>query len=78
MASYLLDGTYVYFRFNDTDTVMVVMNKNNETVELDLARFEERLGGFRSGTDVITGDSHELDNALSLPPRSVQVLELAH
>jgi glycosidase len=70
------DGTYVYFRHDDEDSVMVVLNKNAEAFPLDLARFRERLEGYREAHDVITGEVHPLGSALNLPPRSVRVLEL--
>jgi glycosidase len=70
------DGTYVYFRHDSEDSVMVILNKNEEARPLDLARLQERLEGFREAHDVITGEVHPLQEALDLPPRSVQVLEL--
>jgi glycosidase len=70
------EGTYVYFRHGDEDSVMVVLNKNADAFPLGLARFRERLEGYREARDVITGEVHPLGTALNLPPRSVQVLEL--
>jgi len=70
------NGTYVYFRHDADDSVMVVMSKNAEATELDLSRFAERLEGFSSAHDVITGQSQPLSGSLNLPPRSVLVLEL--
>jgi glycosidase len=70
------NGTYVYFRHDDQDSVMVVLNKNKKPVELELVRFQERLQGFSSASDIISGETQVLDKTLALPPRSVQVLEL--
>jgi glycosidase len=70
------NGTYVYFRHDDDVAVMVVLNKNETAVDLDLARFEERLQGYTRAVGVISGATHQLDKALKLPPRSVQVLDL--
>jgi len=70
------NGTYVYFRHDDSDSVMVVLNKNETAVDLELARFAERLNGFSSVTDVISGQTMELGKTLGLLPRSVQVFEL--
>ena len=61
---------------DDSDSVMVVLNKNEEAVELDLARFAERLQAFTGATDVVTDETRALGKTLELPPRSVQVLEL--
>jgi glycosidase len=70
------DGTYVYFRHDADDSVMVVLNKNAEETELGLSRFAERLKGFGTATDVISGAKLRLGTSISLPARSVMVLEL--
>jgi glycosidase len=70
------DGTYVYFRHDANDSVMVVLNKNATTVELALERFAERLAGYANARDVISGETLPLGATLSLDPRSVRLLEL--
>jgi glycosidase len=70
------DGTYAYFRYDQDDAVMVVLNKNRQARSLDLARFAERLSGRREARDVVTEAVYPLDRPLRLPPRSVLVLEL--
>ena len=70
------DGSYAYFRHDETDSVMVVLNKNREAVDLELARFAERLQGFDSAHDVVTGETLPLGDTLPLAPRSVRVLDL--
>lgn len=70
------DGSYVYFRHDDRDSVMVVINKNDAAVDLALERFSERLQGFGEARDVITGEILPLGETLPLPPRSVRVLDL--
>ena len=70
------DATYVFFRHDDSDAVMVVFNKNEEAYPLRLDRFAERLAGFDTATDVTSGQTLALGETLELPPRSVLVLEL--
>ena len=71
------DGNaYVYFRYDNDDTVMVAFNRGFEAMTLATARFEERLDGRRSASDVLTGRKLELGEAIELPPRSVQILEI--
>lgn len=72
------DGTYVYFRHDAKDSVMVVLNKNAEDTELGLSRFAERLNGFNTAVDVISGASLRLGTSITLPARSVMVLELGN
>jgi len=68
--------TYVYFRYDDEDSVMVVINKNTGAVALELERFAERLQGYGEARDVLTGEAFRLDSAMPMPGRSVRVLEL--
>ena len=70
------EGTYVYFRYDENDTVMVALNKNSEAAELELARFAERLQHHDRATDVISGERHMLGESITLPARSVTVLDL--
>jgi glycosidase len=69
-------GTYVYFRYDDDDTVMVILNKNPEPFTLDLDRFEERLARHGTASNVISGERLSLGDSLELPGRSVLVLDL--
>ncbi|MGI9234817.1 MAG: glycoside hydrolase family 13 protein [Woeseiaceae bacterium] len=71
-----IKNVYAYFRYDDDDTVMVVFNLGQEAVEIDTARFAERLGDARSAVDVISGKSVELGEALELSPRAVLLLEV--
>jgi len=48
------DGTYVYFRYNLTKTIMVVTNSLDKEVALDTARFRERIQGFSAAMNVVT------------------------
>ena len=68
--------TYVYFRYDGKQKVMVALNKNSKDVTLDAGRFREMLAGMRSGTDVITGRSIPLTDKFTLPARSVLVMEV--
>jgi glycosidase len=70
------DDTYVYFRHDGRKKVMVAFNKGAKQAVLPSARFREMLAGVRSGVDVLTGKTFALDTALTLPARSVVVLEL--
>jgi glycosidase len=72
------DGTYVYFRYDDANKVMVVFNKNSSEKTLETARFREVLPAQSSATDVLTGRHYELNESLTVPARSVLVLQLDH
>ena len=68
---------YVYFRFmKKRGSVMVVVNTSEETKELKLDRYQERLDGFIGGIDVVTGKDSRFDENLKLEPMSIKILEL--
>lgn len=69
-------GTYVYFRYNDNDKIMVILNKNHETTSLSLVRFSEMLDEKNAWSDVITGETVTLEGTLTLEGRSVTILEI--
>lgn len=70
------NGTYSYFRYNQTQTVMVVMNKQQQPVTLDLARFSEVLVPGKTATEVISGKSITLNKQLTVPARGTLVLDI--
>jgi glycosidase len=68
--------TYVYFRYDDKNKVMVALNKNKTEMTLDTARFVEMLKGVKQGRDVISGKTVSLDGKVTLPARSALIVEL--
>jgi len=69
-------NVYVYFRYDEDDTVMVVFNRGDAAESIDLERFNERLDPAAQGTDVITGEAYDLSSKLEIAPRSVLLLEV--
>jgi len=70
------DGTYVYFRYDNAKTIMIVTNSLDKEINLGTARFAERMGGFQTAVNVIN-DSRLSDlSSIKLPARSVLVFEL--
>ncbi|SDC45118.1 glycoside hydrolase family 13 protein [Niabella drilacis] len=70
------DGVYVYFRYDDRQTIMCAMNTNNKLATIATSRFGEVLQRFRQGTDVVRGSRVALGDSLALQPMSNLVLEL--
>jgi glycosidase len=69
------DGIYCYFRYNETETLMVILNKQDKAVSLPLDRFKERLQGLSMAKDVLSGKSFNLKKNVELPARSSMILE---
>jgi neopullulanase len=70
------NGVYVYFRYDDRQTIMCVMNTNNNEATIDLSRFEERLNGYTKALDVATGTAFNLEKKLTLGGKYLLVMEL--
>jgi neopullulanase len=70
------NGTYVYFRYDDKNTVMVATNQTDKPVALDMARFAERTQGFTKAKNVLTGDAIGDLKTIQLPAKTALVLEL--
>ncbi|HMU10912.1 MAG TPA: alpha-amylase family glycosyl hydrolase [Ferruginibacter sp.] len=70
-----LDGVYVYFRYDDKQTIMVIMNTAKEKKNLTMKRFAERTNGFSRVKNILTGAVNELAD-LSLESYDSVVFEL--
>ena len=69
-------GTYTYFRYDDHKIIMVVLNKNKTDTVLDTNRFHEVLATTARATDVLTGNAVDVSQSVTVPARSVLILEM--
>lgn len=70
------NGVYVYFRYNDDESVMVILNNNDESRTFTTERFAENLQGYRSGSDIIHRTHFDQLRMISVPARSARIIEL--
>lgn len=70
------DNVYVYFRYNEKETVMVVVNNSATAKTFKTDRFAESIKTHKSGTDVVTGKTVNLAGEITMEPKSAMVLEL--
>lgn len=70
------EGVYVYFRHNDAQKVMVILNNNDEARAVETQRFQEVLGQSTRGVDVVTQQAHDVTRRIEVPARSATILEL--
>lgn len=70
------NNVYVYFRYTDTKTVMVVVNNsdNNQTIKTN--RFHENIEKFSTGKDILSSKTIDLKQDLTIESKSVLILEL--
>ncbi|MDG5799060.1 glycoside hydrolase family 13 protein [Marinilabiliaceae bacterium ANBcel2] len=69
--------TYVYFRYNEKEAVMVMMN-NSEKREnkIELSRFAEILNDYKGGKEIVSGKIFETLNYITIPAKSAYIIEL--
>ena len=71
------DGVYVYFRFDEDETVMVLLNNNREGSQLvDTHRFAECIRDYTQAEDVLSGEKIRDLRAIPIEAKSVRILEL--
>ena len=67
---------YVYFRYNDKEKVMVVLNNNESAQTLKTDRFSEMMENYTSGEEVISGKTYTDLKSLDVPAKSAMIIEL--
>ncbi len=70
------NNVYVYFRYNEKETVMVLINNNSEKQALKTNRFKESIQNLKSGKEVLSGTTFDLNNAIEIEGKSALILEL--
>lgn len=70
------NGVYVYGRIKDNNGVLVILNGaiTDQTVTMD--RFSDITSGYTSGRDVITSQTFEFKNTITVPAKGEFILEL--
>ncbi len=69
------NGTYVYFRYDDKEAVMVIINKSNSQL-VPTAKYNEILKNYSSGRDVITNESISNLGNIYMEGYSARIIEL--
>ncbi|MDM1552029.1 glycoside hydrolase family 13 protein [Empedobacter falsenii] len=71
-------NVYVYFRYNENESVMVILNANPEKQTFKLDRFAESLNGFTSGKDIISDKflPININGEITIDGKSSMIIEL--
>jgi len=71
------NNLYVYFRYNEKESVMIVLNNNEkETRTITKDRYLEALKGFTHGKEVITGAEINDLASFKIAPKTAMIIEL--
>ena len=69
-------GVYVYERYLNGQSIIVILNGANQEVNLPLSRYNEILRGKTKGTDIITNRVIPLAGELKINAKEVLILEM--
>ncbi|MFA9189586.1 glycoside hydrolase family 13 protein [Flavobacterium magnesitis] len=70
------NNVYVYFRYTDSKTVMVVVNNNLTSSAINPKRFQENIKNFKFGKDIFSKKTIDLNYEFTIEAQSVLLLEL--
>ena len=70
------NNVYVYFRYNDSERVMVVLNNSTDAQSLELSRFAEMIKESKYGQEILSGNEIEFNGTLKVEAKSSMIIEL--
>ena len=70
------NGAYVYFRYTDAESIMVVTNNTTQEKTLALDRFKERISGYQLGKEVVSEKTFNLNQSITIPANTTYIIEL--
>lgn len=70
------NNVYVYFRHNENETVMVILNNSSEEQRIDPKRFSEVINKKKYGVEVTSGVKIDFDKDIKISGKTAYILEL--
>ncbi len=70
------NNVYSYFRYNENDTVWVILNYGDEEALVETGRFAEMLGQHRRGHEIVSNREISWGETLTLQPYQALIIEL--
>lgn len=69
-------NVYVYFRYNDEEKVMVVINSSDKEQTIEMNRFQEMVPSSFKAKDVMKDAEVQIKDLLTIPAKSSLILEI--
>ena len=70
------NGLYVYFRYDNNQTIMCIMNTDNNEREIDFSSYSERTKGFTTARSITDSETFQTSAKTTIPANTMWVLEL--
>lgn len=67
---------YVYFRYNDQQKIMVVLNKNDKAVTLDMNTYKDMISNAFTAKDIVSDKEILVNKTLEIAPKTGMILEI--
>ena len=71
------DGVYIYFRYNESATVMIVFNSTDKEMKIETERFQEMIKDNTKGKNICTDKMVENMKAFKVGKNETMVIELS-
>ncbi len=72
------NDVYVYFRYIETEVVMIVLNNNlKRRIRLETTRFKEVLENYKEGINILSGRKINFDSFLTINAKTAIIIELS-
>lgn len=70
------NNVYVYFRKDDKKSIMIILNNNPEPQIIHFEDYQEGIGEFKNGKEIIHNLEIKLDRELKVPRKRPYIIEL--
>lgn len=70
------NDVYIYFRYNDKQRVMIILNKNSKDVILDVNRYSQIIKNKFKAKDIILNKEMKVENTLMVQAKTAMILEI--
>lgn len=70
------NNLYIYFRYTNDESVMVILNNAPENQKINLSRFQESLLGYAQGYEILSSQTVDLTKELTIEGKSSMIIEL--
>lgn len=67
---------YVFFRYTGSQKTMVILNKNDKKITLDMNTYQEMLPHNFSAIDALSGKEIKVSGSLEVAPKTALILEI--
>jgi glycosidase len=70
------EGVYTYFRYDDRQSIMIIMNTDNGEKTIELNRFTENIRNYTKAKNIETEQINSLQGSWKVPGKGIWIMEL--